>query len=199
MRRHSARAHASPPRATMTGVGLQSPAVVVRAPQTGELHGLAPDEIPPDGLATGVRLLCSDHGYDVPVVRPYAGEFDVRSACRACLAVARGEPPRTPAAAEALPGSEPVLPVRPAAVHLPKGHRGRAVSWGDWEDLPWMTHVPRACEVCGDVGPVQWAEGTSSEPPARYFAVCCDACGDARAFAHGPDGAPVVIWARRRR
>lgn len=73
------------------------------------------------------------------------------------------------------------------------------MSWGEWEDLPWMSHVPRHCEVCGDVGPVQWAEGTSSETPVRYFAVCCTACGDARAFAHGPDGAPVVIWARRRR
>lgn len=198
MHRHSARTQMPPP-VTMAGPGLRSPVVVVRAPKTGELHGIAPTEVPPAGLAAGVQLLCSGHGNDVAVVRPYAGTFDERRTCRTCLAVARGEPPQTPAAAEALPGSEPVLPGRPAAVHLPPEHRGRAVSWGEWEDLPWMSHVPRHCEVCGDVGPVRWAEGAGSEPPARYFAVCCDACGDARAFTHGPDGAPVVIWARRRR
>jgi hypothetical protein len=120
-------AQASPPRVTMDGAGLRSPAVVVRAPRTGELHGLAPGEEPPTGLAAGMRLLCSGHGIEVPVVRPYAGEFDERRACRTCLAVARGE------------------------------------------------------------------------PPARYFAVHCAACGAARAFTHGPDGAPVVVWARRRR
>lgn len=198
MNRPSARSQASPPRVTMDGAGLRSPAVVVRAPRTGELHGLAPGEEPPTGLAAGMRLLCSGHGIEVPVVRPYAGEFDERRACRTCLAVARGEPPHAPAT-EPLPGSEPALPEQPAAVRLPQEHRGRAMTWDDREDLPWMSHVPRHCEACGDVGPVQWAQGSGSEPPARYFAVQCAACGAARAFTHGPDGAPVVVWARRRR
>lgn len=86
--------------------------------------GIAPGEVPPDGLAADVQLLYSGHGTHVPVVRPYVGEFDERRACRTCLAVARGEPPNSPEAAEALPASEPVLPERPAAVHLHRSTEG---------------------------------------------------------------------------
>lgn len=70
----------------------RSPVVVARAPRTGELHSIAPTEVPPAGLAAGIQLLCSDHGTHVPVVRPYVGDFDET---RALSYVPRCRPGRT--------------------------------------------------------------------------------------------------------